>query len=75
MNSKQLSKLKKDDQVGIAWTPQIRTVIRATSATIYLDNGEKYRVKDGKQRNGTKQLIAIDKARKNIKDYYKLRNP
>jgi len=75
MNSKQLSRLKKDDQVGIAWSPQIRTVIRATSATIYLDNGEKYRVKDGKQRNGTKELITIEQARKNIKDEYKLTNP
>jgi hypothetical protein len=75
MNSKQLSRLKKDDQVEIAWSPQIRTVIRATSATIYLDNGEKYRVKDGKQRNGTKELITIEQARKNIKDEYKLTNP
>jgi hypothetical protein len=74
MTNKQLSRLKKDDQVGIAWTPQIRTVVKVTSATIYLDNGEKYRVKDGKQRNGTNQLITIDKARKNIKDDYKLRN-
>ena len=75
MNSKQLSRLKKDDQVEIAWSPQIRTVIRATSSTIYLDNGEKYRVKDGKQRNGTKELITIEQARKNIKDEYKLTNP
>ena len=75
MTNKQLSRLKKDDQVGIAWTPQIRTVIKVTLATIYLDNGEKYRVKDGKQRNGTKELITIEQARKNIKDEYKLRNP
>ena len=75
MTNKQLSRLKKDDQVGIAWTPQIRTVVKVTSATIYLDNGEKYRVKDGKQRNGTKELITIEQARKNIKDEYKLTNP
>ena len=75
MNSKQLSRLKKDDQVEIAWSPQIRTVIRATSATIYLDNGEKYRVKDGKQRNGTKELITIEQALKKIKYEYKLTNP